>query len=260
MWCNSIINNSDNNVTLAKERLKSLEKYAKKELSCYKGTTCVDTKWVHKILAKIDKLWYGNKLMKKVIQEYKKLHIELFIAEEEVSGYVLEVDRKTLGLYLNKDLFDSLFRDEKRKVEGYHVGGLLFKNSLSCLLHVILHETVHIVLTVCEKMGKYVDKNHHGEDFQRITKHLFGHTNSKHGLILGLDHMFDLDTIIKSIQVGDNIKIWISKRWVKGKVKLIKNQTALVEVKINKKKEQYSVDMGLIKIFPTSHLANNKKK
>lgn len=249
MWCNSIINSSNLKKSVIKKRLKQLELFAIKELECKNTTKCVNVNWVSKILSKIDDIWYNGQLLTKIKQEYGKLYIRLVVKEKQISGYVLMTHNNTkMGLYLNKKLFDSLFNKEETKAIGYHVGGLLCKDSLKCLLHVILHETIHMVLTVCEKMGKYKDTNHHGDDFQRITRYLFGHTNAKHGLILGLDHMFDLETIKKSIRIDDIVKIWIKNKWLPGKVIKINDKKAIVQIN---KEDVYSVDMGLVKIFPT---------
>lgn len=242
VWCQGIIKDTNYNKQTASEKFEKLVSFARRDK--------VTLETIEPIFKLIDKLWFDNELVPKLTQEYGGINVHLEVDEVRIAGYVLETSNG-IGLYLNASLFKNLFANGET---GYHTGGLLCTDKLKCLLHVVLHETIHVVLTVCEHMGKYKDVRHHGKDFNRITNHLFGHTDSKHGLIVGLNHAYDLETIKKSIRVGQKVNIFLNSRFVPGKV----TKRGSSRVDIDTGKDIYSVHMGLVKIFPT-FLGGNKE-
>jgi hypothetical protein len=234
-WCEGIIKDTVYDIQKASDKFESLTTFARKGK--------VTLQRIEPIFKMIDKLWFDGELIPKLTKVYGGINVHVNIDKTVVAGYVIE-SAGGIDLFLNSELFDSLFKNGET---GYHTGGLLCTDKLICLLHVLLHETVHVVLTLCESMGKYKDVRHHGKDFDRITNHLFGHTDSKHGLIVGLNHAYDLDTIKNSIRVGQKVNIFLDFRFVEGKV----TKRGKSRVDIDTGKDVYSVHMGLVKIFPT---------
>ena len=135
------------------------------------------------VLLKIDELWFENEVFPMATQMYGGVGIYISINEPKFSGYI-EESRDSISFHINRNLVMNLFTQGDT---GYHSGGLLCKDRLTCLLHVMVHETVHIALTICDRLKLHDDTKHHGKVFQRITNRLFGHTDSKHGSYFGVE-------------------------------------------------------------------------
>jgi hypothetical protein len=239
-WCSNIIQTKQHTKKRIKNNFKNLEDFARKEFPKNGKFSLV---WVKNVLLKIDELYYNNELFAKITKVYGGIKIEQHVSEEEIAGYILETDDGGITICMNRNLFMGLFSMSKND-SGYHSGGLLCTDRLVCLLHVLVHETVHIVLTLCEKLGKYGGEEEHGKDFMRITKHLFGHTHAKHGLIPGINHKHSLQTIEKNIKVGQHVKIFVKGKRMKGVIlKKAKNH-----VEVQTRHAIYSVEAGLINI------------
>jgi len=199
--------------------------------------------WLKNVLLKIDKLWFEDKLFKLVTEIYGGIHLHLSVKESNIAGYILQENNdRDIAFYINQQLFIDLFSDNKR--HGYHSGGLVCKTRLVCLLHVIVHETVHIALSLCEKQGHHDDKRHHGKVFSRITKEMFNHQDQKHGLIKGLNHEHDIDYIKKNIKVGQRVHIFHGD-WIPATIDKIGRKKVFVTADDGHK---YAVHAGLINI------------
>lgn len=199
--------------------------------------------WLKKVLLNIDRIWFRNELFDIVTYLYGGMTIDSNVNEPSVAGYVMEGE-DDISFFINQQLVKDLF---KRNESGYHSGGLICKNRLTCILHIILHEMVHVALSVCERLGKHKELRHHGKTFLNIVKNMFGHTESQHGLIPGLDHNFSLEEIKKRLRVGQHVNIFIVDKWIP--VVVVKSHKKRADViTLDEHKTPYSVHMGLIKI------------
>ena len=197
--------------------------------------------WVKKVMLKVDEIWFNDELCTMATKMYGGIDVYISIDDPKFSGFIEESIDK-ISFHLNRQLVMALFENGDT---GYHSGGLLCKDRLTCLLHVVVHEMVHIALTICDRLKHHDDTQHHGKVFKRVTKRLFGHTDAKHGLILGLNHEHDLDTIRKTIYKGQDVRIYLNEAWTPGSIVNI-NRTN-VDVQIHRDpKNLYSVHTGLI--------------
>lgn len=243
-WCLSVLHKKLKPHQI-RQKVQALEEFSEEEFQSNHG--CFTLEWLRDVLRKIDELWYNCNLMKEVTKVYGGLYIHSVIDEIKVAGYVMESDdRKSIYLRMNRNLFHSLFNNNEN---GYHSGGLLCKNKLNCFLHVLLHETVHIVLTLCDRTGHRKEGRDHGKDFNRIVKNLFGQTDAKHGLIQGYDQYHDLVYIKQQLQPGKPIQVFIDGDWLSGHVK--QKKTKWVDVECDNG-ESYTVHAGLIRLPPSS--------
>lgn len=230
-----------NSASQIQQKFNTLKQYAQ---SCYPDHGDFPLKWLGDVISKIDELWYGQLLVKALTDVYGGLQLGVDEKEERVAGYVLEAhDGSSITLSMNKTLFIQLFQSQRDG--GYHSGGLLCKERLVCFLHVLLHETVHLVLTMYDRIGFRVDIRDHGKDFNVIIKNLFGQTDSKHGLIPGYQQYHDLETIQKLVQQGSKVEVFVDGQWKKGIVE--KKGYKWLNVKCNEK-DMYRVHTGLIRI------------
>jgi len=198
--------------------------------------------WLGEVVTKIDELWYHKLLVKGLTQVYGGLNLIVDPIETRVAGYVVESNNGTkITLSMNKELFMELFVQGQ---QGFHSGGLLCKERLVCFLHVLLHETVHLILTMYERTGFRIDERDHGKDFNVIIFNLFGQTDSRHGLIPGFKQYHDLATLQKLIKKGCKVEVFVEGQWTKGVVQ--KKGYKWVNVICNK--EHYRVHTGLIRI------------
>ncbi len=227
-------------------RMTRLKQYAEKS---FPNDSCFTPDWVIDILIYIDKLYYNKLLLKTVNQAYKDgLIVSIDDSQPLVGGYVEETsDRTSISLHMNRKLFVSLFKgcDAGR---AYHAGGLLCYAPLECLLNVFLHETVHIALTVGDKLGLRPDNDHHGNEFNLIIKNLFGQTNWQHGLIPGLTHNDDLQQLKEKLKRHEavNAEVFVEGKWYTCKIVQTSNED-WVKVRISGERKTISVNPGLIR-------------
>jgi hypothetical protein len=238
-WCTHILKKKLSKIVIT-QKLAALEKHAK---ITFPKNGCFTMPWLSSVVQKIDELWYDGQMIPNINKAYKN-GLELFVevVETKVAGYVLENDN-TITLHMNRELFSDLFQ---KKEQGYHSGGLLCKDRLICLLHVILHETVHLVLTVCDKLGYRPDIRDHGKEFNRIVYNLFGQTDPQHGLIPGYEAFHDLQTIRQAVHVGSNVEIFVEGMWLPGIVQ--KKGYKWVHVDCGSKHGSFTLHVGLIRL------------
>jgi len=219
---------------------------------------CFTFQWLDQLIRKIDHLWFEDRLIQEVTDTYGGLMLRMDIDEDRIAGFVMESkDRKKVFLHLNRNLFHTLFLAKDSKPVKYHSGGLLCEDRFLCLLHVLLHEIVHLLLTVCDKRGWRDDSDHHGEEFKQIIYNMYRQTDAQHGLIPGMHQYHDLVTIKKRIKTGTRVFIFTSDQWIPAKVLALGDDW--VQCHNLKTQKQFKVHPGLIRFEEdhTAHLNNS---
>ncbi len=200
-------------------------------------------KWLAATLRKIDEVYYANQLMPFVSVSFGKLYIKGFVDEVQTAGFVVENSEHGIELRLNQKLFVDLFAGPDKY--SYHAGGLVCDNVFHCVSHVLLHECIHLALTVCEKLGIYEDRVHHGKVFSKIAKRMLGHCHSQHGLVNNLIHTQSLCEIREHLVPGLRVLVFFKFRFVPGIIKNVLRKK--VEVLIDG--ETFIVHQGLVKLM-----------
>lgn len=211
-WCLAWIK-SRPSPQLVEQRLTQLYNDAKHG---YPQDGCFPKPWLLNTLQSIDRLWYDNQLLEQLRSTYKRFEVHLDkVPSTEDAAFVHESSPNVIALHINRVLFNGLFR---RKERGYHSGGLLCQNRLKCFLYVLLHETVHLLLTLCDRLGLHDDSKEHGQEFRKIVKRQFRQTDSQHGLIDGYDQTHSLDQIKVWCRSNDEVEVFINQRWEHGRI------------------------------------------
>ncbi len=240
-WCLNVL---DQKLSKAQvdEKLERLRAFAERK---YPTNGRFRMSWFANVVREIDRLWYNRRLLKELTQAYGGLHLFVDVDEPAVAGYVLESDDRTsIALHMNRSLFERLFTKRER---GYHSGGLLCTDRLDCMLHVLLHETVHLVLTLCEKLDLRPDVREHSKAFNRTVRSLFGQTDPQHGLIPGYDQSHSLEQLKRCVKADKRVEIFFKGKWIPGSVRSV-SRRKWVEVECAGRKF-YTVHIGLIR-FP----------
>lgn len=195
--------------------------------------------WLAKTLEKIDELFYCGQLLRFICDTFGSLRISETVDEERTAGYVVINDEDELELCLNQELFMDLFQDSNK---SYHAGGLLCSSMYECLTQVLLHECVHLALTLFERWQMYDDPRDHGKVFMGIVRNMLGHCDSQHGLVPDLVHTESLCETRKHLKVGDKVQVFFKMKYVPAIIFSI--QKKFVEVNISG--DIYRVHFGLI--------------
>ena len=240
-FCSDLVHTLPQSTHVQRQQFDRLYQFASK---CFPVSGNFTPRWVREVLLQIDVLWFENTLFSMATHLYGGVDIYISIQDPQFSGYI-EESRDSLSLHLNRRLVMDLFTTGDT---GYHSGGLLCRDRLTCLLHVMVHETVHIGLTICDRLQHHDDTQHHGKVFQQITHRLFGHTDTKHGLIMGLNHAHDLTTLRKVVTKGRRVKIYLNDAWTPGTVVRANRINVDVQTDANAP-NLYSVHMGLIELL-----------
>jgi hypothetical protein len=69
----------------------------------------------------------------------------------------------------------------------YAVGGLLCRSRLECMQLTLEHEMVHLLMFVWKECSDGARLGGHGRTFKLLARNIFGHTETKHGLMTPLD-------------------------------------------------------------------------
>lgn len=209
---------------------------------------CFTVGWLAALLDQIDELWYEGRLMHEIGKAYPQFEIRLSVDEYRVAGFVEESnDGQVLYFHMNRRLFNQLFQ---RKEKGYHAGGLVCDDKMKCLMNIVCHESVHLLLTVCDRIGAWQDRNPHGKVFQKIVKALFGQTDPQHGLIAGLEQLRPLEHVKKDLRKGTQVYVFIRDKWIPGKV--VKKRSNTIEVVCGSRHTHFQVHPGLVRL-PRDH-------
>lgn len=223
--------------------LQKFNKLHKFSESCFPSDGNFPLTWFSSVIAQIDELWYHKLLVVSLTDTYGGLNLEIDkrISDDRIAGYVLEESPQKMTLLMNKHLFKNLFQKNEY---GYHTGGLLCRDRLVCFLHVLLHESVHLILTMFDRTGFRPDIRDHGKDFNKIILNLFGQTDSQHGLIPGYEQYHDLQTIRKQIKKGMEVDIFVNDKWIPGVIQ--KKGYKWVNVKCDD--SRFRVHTGLVRM------------
>lgn len=209
VWCLSILEKRFTPKEI-ETRVKALYEYA---AIMFPSDGCFTIEWLASVIRKIDELWYDNHLLPELEKVYGGVQLVIEEDDRHVGGVVMEGENgRVIYLGMNRKLFVSLF-EKPLNGYGYHSGGLLCKDRLLCFLHVLLHETVHLILTLCDRTGHRPDKRDHGKEFNAIIRRFFGQTDSQHGLIDGYKQRHDLDTIKKCLKAKQRVEVFLNGQW-----------------------------------------------
>ncbi len=189
-------------------KLHQLDQWIEKTMP---DTGCWNIDWLGELVRKIDDLWYEGQLLKHLEDSYGGLRLELDVESKSVAGYVVETaDRKRISLHMNRDLFVELF--QKRDV-AYHSGGNICRTRASCFLGVLLHETMHLLVTLADKHGVQKEKSEHDQQFKAMIRNWFGQQETLHGLIPGYHAKQDIATIRKALKPGLSVEVFHDGTW-----------------------------------------------
>lgn len=237
-WCDMVMNQRVSE-DVVNNRIRQLRNWGART---WPKDGCFDYDWLEKLVRKIDKMWFENKLMFFSTYVYGGLNIHLDVDEKNVAGYVVEsTSGKDVHLHMNRRLFRNLFQLEEH---GYHSGGVLCKDTYVCMLYVVLHELLHLALTICDRLGFHDDTDHHGPHFQVLLKSMYGQTDVQHGLIPGLEQYHDLDHIKSRMVKGTVVDVFIKGKWKCGEV----HGPDQSFVKVRCEKRMHTVHPGLIRL------------
>lgn len=226
-------------------RFRRLHAYAQETL-VFPEDGCFSMEWFRAIIAHADELWFQHVLIKLVNEVFGGLELRFQEPEEaNIAGFVYEdIARRKLSLYMNRDLFHRLFENRAKK-SSYHAGGRVCQDRLSCFLQVLLHELLHVVLTVMQHYGMRVDVQEHGKDFNQLVRNQFDHIESQHGLLPGFDQVLDIHQIRKRIAQGDVVDVFLNQAWHQALV--LKKGTRYVTVRLAYDKKHFKLNMGLVR-------------
>lgn len=244
-WCRSVLTKK-----LSRDEIQhKLRVCIEEARKTFPTTGCFSLDWLESVLIHADKLWYDGKLLIGIVKAYGAIYLHIDNEEKRVAGYVKEThDKKTISFHMNRNLFAELFAKERNpstKQSGYHSGGLLCEDRLVCAMHVILHETVHLALTLCDKLGYREDRDDHGKEFRKIVRNYFGHTDPQHGLIPGYEQYHDLDTIRNKLRPGLKVQVFLDDKWTPCIVKTARKTSAKI---ITNDGQSVTVHPGLIRL------------
>lgn len=167
-------------------------------------------------LRAIDKLWYDNRLGRECQRKGWRFVFNRLPISEQDAGEVRLVG-KDLHLVVNLEKF--------RKIKGavYQMGGLPC-SSRDCLLHLLLHESLHVAL-LHEDPG-------HGPLFKTLSKQMFGHHHHQHGLFPEFPNPHSIPRLLK-LGPGEIVDMYLpGEGTVQGKIVARKGEDAIVRTQL----------------------------
>lgn len=244
--------------TQVRRRFGALRRFA---LSSIPVSGQFTQKWLTQIIAKIDELWYDGVLLPQLSRVYRGFHIRverrLKKQRRPVAGFVEESrDGQTISLCMNAALFESLFQAREH---GYHSGGLLCTNRLDCFLHVLTHETLHLLLTLADRLtGRDEhDDDHHGDTFMRVVHNLFGQTHPQHGLLEGFNQYDDLATLRRRLKPGLRVELFWKRIWIPAVV--VRKTPGVEDLCVRARGKEFTVTPGLVRIPRAPRSKRNRR-
>lgn len=199
--------------------------------------------WLNTCVTKIDRLWYEDRLLEVVKDLYGRIEYKAHIKEKKVAGYVIPwPDRMEIAM--NSELTKQLFTRGER---GYHAGGRVCSTRFDCLLYVLLHETLHVLLAVADRLGLHKEVLYHGKVFRHLRYNLFWQTDSQHGLIPGFEQVHSLVYTRKHLKPGVEIQFFLphEEKWINGVVLKVHSKNVKVKLKDGSK---MMVHAGLLRL------------
>lgn len=207
---------------------------------------CFTPTWLKKVVNQADKMWFDDQLMANINKAYKSHDLlpRLMNDDDNVAGFVVENKNKNkITLRMNCKLFSNLFSNGEH---GLHAGGNVCTTKLRCFIDVLVHEMVHMFLTLCETINIREDKIHHGKLFNKLTRELFSHTSSRHGLINKYDQTHSIGELKKLVHPGLSCTVFINNKFMPCKV--VKKGYHNIIVQLDHNKRLFKVYIGLIKL------------
>ena len=211
-----------------------------------------DLSEVSALISMVDQLWFSNSLLKLVDQKYGPLKVKLDVprfllkdVRKPPAGVVYQVKRK-FTLAINRPLLYKLFKKGHETMinSGYHVGGVVRRSLVDCLIHVLCHELVHLVIQVCDHKDK---RKPHPMVFSEMSRAFFGHTVEKHGLVPGLLHEDDFLSIRAQARPGKRVMMFVHGDWVSA---IVVQAGRLYARVLDDHGRTVRVHIGLIKVVP----------
>ncbi len=156
--------------------------------------------FIEKVFAHIDHVWGHDVILKEcgVRMKYKVYHDHV---PEDMHGTAAWVQANKL--FLNGVLLSKLFQTE----QFYYVGGIQLCDLFSVVMHVLLHEYVHVFLYYARRFKVYDWRESHGPEFMKRVGQWYGHTDFQHSLIPG----FQENRMMRSVQTGNKVKVFVDK-------------------------------------------------
>jgi len=125
-----------------------------------------------------------------------------------ISGHTL-IDDQHHTVLISRPIFTSLFKECHR---SEYVNGIACRSQLECLQLTVEHELCHLILNIWSQ-ELYSAGRGHGQPFQALSSHLFGHTHYQHwlGRCLGDDPDTHIRSVRATVHPGDVIHIYNNK-------------------------------------------------
>ncbi len=198
---------------------REISKRIDEQLATFRDHFALTEEFVAQVFTYIDRVWGQGILLDvcKVQMKYKVYHDHV---PKDMQGTAAWVQANRLSV--NAVLLKQLFQTEKY----YYVGGIRLYDVFSVLMHVLLHEYVHVFLYYARKYKVYDWRESHGPEFMKRVGQWYGHTDFQHSMIPGLQE----NRCLRRVQVGDKVKVFVDKsHYVVGHV--VEKQGDMLSVK-----------------------------
>lgn len=241
-WCSGILA-AEYSCKMVDKNIATLQrKYEKKVFKRGKIQISV----VKKMLVDVDKMWYQGRLLKGMRKVYSSFILSTHDSSGSnagVAGFVVVHEDDSIELSFNEPLFAGIFG---KKEKGYHAGGLLCTSRFDCFMHIMLHESVHLALSLCETLDYWDDADPHSPKFQFICKNFFNQTDHNHGIMIGFNQTMPLNKIKATVKPGQKVRVFTIRpdgttQFVDGSIVSVHPSGALVKMNNVKKMMHYGL-------------------
>lgn len=160
---------------------------------------------VMKMFRIVDKIFFGNAIQKIIRKNNIAMHFSVSAKLTSTAGYCQKYnDHKykiTLSLPVTRKLFIDTNNIQNQNLQ-YHMGGIVCRNKVECIYHVMCHEIIHLINMIeCNDLVETV-RGHTGI-FKKMVYNIFGHTNCHHSLHIDVDTMNKKKKVHKEKQASD---------------------------------------------------------
>lgn len=202
-----------------------------------------------KIFKKIDKVVYDGEIFSHIFEAFDQVLFRSDIKDQDIGAFIayksskVTDEKDTLVIAVNPKTFTNLFKKNDRK--GYHAGGRLCTNRVECLVNILCHESVHLVLDICDRLvqKKKIKKDFkldadkyegHGPVFNSMVKKYWSQHDDTHALIPGLSHDYDLLEMKKRTKKDSEVTFHFDEnpkktKFLNGKVKKVFKDRVIIE-------------------------------
>jgi hypothetical protein len=180
---------------------REITKRINEQIKLFRDSFALTEEYIEKVFRYIDHIWGEDIIFGdcQIQMKYKVYHDHVPPHMKGAAAWVHDGNY----LYVNAVLLKQLFETESH----YYVGGIQLTDSCSILMHILLHEYVHVFLYYARRFQVYDWKESHGPEFMRRVGIWYGHTDFQHSLIPGLQE----NRLLRSVQVGDKVKVFVEK-------------------------------------------------